>query len=145
MWRAALCATTAVGLVGAVTAVVPASAAPARQSVVIVAHTSFESEVAVFEASLDGCASGTVANGDDIKATFTPWGGVFIGTKVFSCAGGGSGFDVLLKARFGASGSTGTWVVADGWGDYAGMKGSGSLVGVPTVDGVDDIFTGTVR
>jgi hypothetical protein len=124
----------------------PAGAAPVGLSVGIVAHTSFESDVSAFEASLPGCESGTVVNGADIKVAFTPRGGSFVGTKEFTCAGGQSGFDLVLKARFGGGGSTGTWVVSDAWGDFAGMKGSGSLVGVPVSDTqIDDIYTGTVR
>lgn len=124
----------------------PASAAPVGLSVGIVAHTSFLTEVSSFESSLPGCETGTVVNSADSMAQFNNHGGSFIGTKEFTCTGGESGFDLSLRARFGDGGSTGTWVVADAWGDYAGMKGSGSLVGVIVSDTqIDDIFTGTVR
>jgi hypothetical protein len=36
-------------------------------------------------------------------------------------------------------------VVSAAWGDLAGMKGSGRLVGVPSDIGVDDNYAGTVR
>jgi hypothetical protein len=127
-------------------AAAPAVAAPVGFSVEITSHTSLVSEVSDFDSSLEGCESGTVVNGADAKASFTPWGGAFSGTKEFTCAGGESGFDLRLKARFGGGGSTGTWVLTDAWGEFAGLKGSGSLVGVPVdEETIDDIFTGTFR
>ena len=124
----------------------PAVAVPTGTPVQIVAHTSFDSEVADFESSLEGCESGTVVNGDNAQAHFTPWGGVFSGDKEFTCDGGLSGFTLRLMARFGEGGSTGTWTVVGGWGDLEGLKGSGSLVGIPVSDvAIDDIFTGSVR
>jgi hypothetical protein len=63
-----------------------------------------------------------------------------------TCASGDAGFTIRLTARFGGGGSTGTWTLADAWGDLAGLKGSGSLVGIPTSDtSIDDIYTGTLR
>jgi hypothetical protein len=124
----------------------PAVAVPTGVPVHIVAHTSFESPAADFESSLVGCETGTVVNGDNAQAHFTPWGGVFIGDKEFTCDGGNAGFTLHLKARFGGDGSTGSWSVASGWGDLDGLKGSGSLVGVPVSDiAIDDIYTGSVR
>jgi hypothetical protein len=124
----------------------PAVAVPTGTPVHIVAHTSFDSEVADFESSLEGCESGTGVNGDNAQAHFTPWGGVFSGDKEFTCDGGLSGFTLRLMARFGEGGSTGTWTVVGGWGDLEGLKGSGSLVGIPVSDvAIDDIFTGSVR
>jgi hypothetical protein len=123
----------------------PAVAVPIGLPVQIVAHTSFLTEESPFEATIPGCESGTVVNGD-VFATGTPWGGVFNGTKVFTCAGGDSGFTLRLKARFGSTGSTGSWTVVSGSGDYAGLKGSGSLVGIPvSEDQLDDIYTGSIR
>ena len=124
----------------------PAVAAPTGTPVHIVAHTSLESPAADFESSLDGCETGTVVNGDNAQAHFTPWGGAFIGDKEFTCAGGLSGFTLHLKARFGGGGSTGTWTVVSGWGDLEGLKGSGSLVGISVSDtAIDDVYTGSVR
>ena len=124
----------------------PAVAVPVGLPIEIVAHTSFLTEDSPFESTVPGCDSGTVANGDGTFATGTPWGGVFNGTKVFTCAGGDSGFTLRLRARFGGDGSTGTWTVVSGFGDYAGLKGSGSLVGIPVTDvQLDDIYTGSIR
>jgi hypothetical protein len=123
----------------------PANATPDGLTVNIIAHTDFTMPEAPFEANLPGCTTGTVVNGAN-KAQFTPKGGIFVGIKSFSCAGGAAGFDVRLKARFSADGSNGSWVVTDSWGDLAGMKGSGSLVGFPVSDNaIDDVYSGSVR
>lgn len=122
-----------------------AVAASPGTPVLITAHTAFEGP-SDFEASgLAGCETGTVVNGDNVMAHFTPWGGVFMGDKEFTCDGDLAGFTVRLTARFGESGSTGSWTVVGGWGDLDGLKGSGSLVGIPTDAGIDDVYTGTVR
>ena len=127
-------------------AAAPAVAAPGGTPVHIVAHTSLESPAADFESSLVGCESGTVVNGDNAQAHFTPWGGAFIGDKEFTCESGLSGFTLHLKARFGGGGSTGSWTAVGGWGELDGLKGSGSLVGIPVSDvAIDDVFTGSVR
>ena len=127
-------------------AAAPAVAVPSGSPVEIVAHTDFTSDVSEFDATLDGCESGTVVNGENATAHFTPWGGVFNGDKEFTCAGGLSGFTLRLKARFGEGGSTGSWTAVGGWGDLAGLKGSGSLVGTSVSDvQIDDVFTGLVR
>ena len=136
----------AAALLASFAGVTPAQAAAPGQPVQIIAHTSLETEVSGFDASLEGCESGTVVNAADAFATFTPWGGVFIGDKEFTCAGEESGFTLRLQARFGGGGSTGTWTVVEGWGDFAGLKGSGSLVGIPVTEvQIDDVFTGSFR
>ena len=135
----------AVAALASVTAATPAHAAPGGFPVVVVAHTDFTTEVSAFDSNVPGCATGTVVNGD-VHVSYTPWGGIFVGEKVFTCADGESGFTVSLKARFGPGGSTGTWNLADAWGAYDGVKGSGSLVGTPTSETVlDDVYTGTVH
>ena len=127
-------------------AAAPAVAVPSGSPVEIVAHTDFTSDVSEFDASLDGCESGTVVNGDNATAHFTPWGGVFSGDKEFTCAGGLSGFTLRLKARFGEDGSTGSWTVASGWGALDGLKGSGTQTGNAATEVIlADIYTGSVR
>jgi hypothetical protein len=126
--------------------VTAAQAVPQGEPVLIVAHTSFESEVSDFDSSLAGCDSGTVVNGADLHVSFTPWGGVFIGSKEFTCTGEESGFTLRLNARFGGNGSTGSWTVVDGWGAFDGLKGSGSLIGTPVSEvQIDDAYTGSLR
>jgi hypothetical protein len=137
-------ASVALGTLLAVGGVAPANAAPVGFPVDVVAHTDFSSEVSEFEGNIPGCETGTVVNGDG-GPHFTPWGGVFVGVKEFTCAGGEGGFDVRVTARFGDFGSTGTWTVIEGWGFLEGVKASGSLVGVPTDIGIDDRYTGTAR
>ena len=144
MRKAAAVAAGAALLFSAGTAA-PAAAVPSGAPVLIIAHTGFESDVALFDASIAGCEAGTVVNGN-VKLAFTPWGGVFNGDKEFTCAGGLSGFTLRLRARFGGDGSTGSWTVASGWGDLVGLKGSGTLTGIVVSDVLlDDIYTGTVR
>jgi len=123
----------------------PVIATPTGVPVNIVAHTSFSSDEAPFDSSLGGCETGSVVNGRIAVVAFTPWGGVFNGDKEFTCAGSDSGFTLRLKARFGEDGSTGTWTVADGWGDFEGLHGSGTLVGIPTSEGINDVYTGSFR
>jgi hypothetical protein len=142
MRRAAMAGTAA--FIMAAGAWAPAVAAPVGFSVHIVAHTQFEGASA-FESNIPGCTTGTVENGENAAAHFTPWGGVFIGDKVFTCTGEDAGFVISLRARFGEGGSTGSWTVASGSGDLDGLKGSGSLVGIPTAVGIDDVYTGTLR
>ena len=144
MSRAAWLVGISLGIAAVATAA-PASAAPVGFSVTIVAHTDITGAPSEFDSSLEGCEHGDVVNGA-ARATFTPWGGAFNGIKEFTCESGQSGFSVRLNARFGAGGSTGTWTLVDAWGDLAGLKGSGSLVGVSTSETtIDDIYTGTFR
>lgn len=143
MHRAAAAGTAALVLTGVLWS--PAAAAASATPVHIVAHTDFTTESADFESSIAGCETGTVVNAS-AAVHGTPWGGAFNGDKEFTCAGGESGFTVHLIARFGGSGSTGSWTVTDGWGDLDGLKGSGSLVGIPTGEtSIDDVYTGTLR
>ena len=122
----------------------PAEAAAPGTPVYIVAHEDFTAESSDFESTIAGCEAGTVVNEDE-ATHFTPWGGVFVGSKVFTCDDGEAGFTLRLKARFG-DGSTGSWNVTDGWGDLDGLKGSGGLVGIPISEtSIDDIYTGTLR
>jgi hypothetical protein len=132
--------------VAALTAAAPAaSAAPVKQPVTIVVNTTFDPDVAdLFTGNVPGCGSGVVEDTAGRGPRFTPWGGVFSGTKSFTCDEGG-GFDVRLQAVFGEAGSVGTWVVTDAWGSLEGLKGSGRLVGVPTEAGIDDTYVGTLR
>jgi hypothetical protein len=131
----------ALGTLLALGVVAPAEAAPVAFPVDVVVHTDFSSEVSEFEGNIPGCETGTVVN-RDAEAHETPWGGVFVGVKEFTCAGGEGGVDVRLIAQFGDFGATGTWRVLEGWGSLEGVRASGSLVGVPTDIGIDDHYTG---
>ena len=138
MRRATLLTGAATAALATVTSIAgPAqAAAPVRTSVVIVAHTDIGPTPSEFESSVPGCASGTVVDAAG-GPHFTPWGGVFVGVKDLTCDGGAAGFSIRLTARFGPGGSTGSWVLVDAWGDLDGVRGSGSLVGIPTGADVD--------
>jgi hypothetical protein len=135
---------TTLGSVIGIASIASAAGAPrAAEPVEIVAHTT--GPVSAFESTLEGCTTGVVTDAG-VHATFTPWGGVFNGDKVFTCASGDDGFTLRLKARFGAEGSTGTWVVVEGYGSFAGLKGSGTLVGTRIGEAqIDDAYTGILR
>ena len=118
-------------------------AAGTRTDVSITATTTFDDEPDTFTATgIPGCSSGLVYDGGG-RVQFTRALGVFAGFKVFDC-GDDSGFVLRLNARFGDTGSTGTWSVVDAWGSVAGMSGSGSLTGVPIENGIADSYVGTV-
>ncbi len=137
-----LCATLAVIAAVAVTATtVPAQAAT---PVHIDADEVFGGQ-STFTSTIDGCASGSVSNGD-FRIGGGPGSsfGKFNGRKVFACADGG-GFVVRLQAKFGSSGSTGTWAIVDGWGGFEDLHGAGTLVGTPTATGINDVYDGTLR
>lgn len=134
----------ALGALLALGVVSPVNAAPVRFPVDVVVHTDFSAEVSQFEGNIPGCETGTVVNGDG-GPHFTPWGGVFVGVKEFTCASGVGGFDVRLTARFSELGSTGTWTLIEGSGAFEGVKASGSLTGTNTDIGVDDRYTGSAR
>jgi hypothetical protein len=71
--------------------------------------------------------------------------------KVFLCGVTGpgevvaSGFVLKLEVRADTAGSSFSWVVADGWGDYADLAGNGHGYGVWDGPDIDDYFTGKLR
>lgn len=142
--RACAAAAAPLAALGAVAIAAPTIAAPPGTAVAIIAHTDFSADESAFESTIDGCAVGTVTDAGG-GARFTPWGGAFNGDKEFTCDGGDAGFTIRLHARFGADGSVGTWTMLDAWGELSGMKGSGSLVGLTTAIGIDDVYTGSLR
>lgn len=141
---AAVAAAVAAGLLLA-GAAAPANAAPGW-AVHFVAHTDFAAGSAEFTSSIPGCETGDVAEVGR-GAHFTPRGGHYAGLKEFTCEGGESGFTVRLNANFGEGGASGTWTLVSGWGDLEGVKGSGSLVGIPFAvgEGIDDHYSGSIR
>jgi hypothetical protein len=127
-----------------VVAVVPVAAAvrtPAHMEV----QTNFDPADDPFTSNIAGCASGTVATGDN-TTQFVRMHGVFAGDKFFDC-GDGSGFVVRLNAIFGYDGgSVGTWSIVGSWGSIAGLQGSGKLVGTSTgPDSIVDVYDGTMN
>ena len=114
-----------------------------RQAVTMTVTNIFDDLPEAFTASgIPGCSSGLVYDGGAHLEFHRPLG-VFAGDKVFDC-GGDNGFVVRLNARFGPSGSVGTWTVVDAWGTAAGMSGAGKLTGDPIDNGIQDSYAGTV-
>ena len=132
------------GLVLGITGSAAAGAAPVRFPVDVVVHTEIGGGPNDFEGNIPGCETGTVLDVDP-RATFTPWGGVFKGDKEFTCDSGEAGFVIKLTAQFGEGGAQGRWTLQSAWGDLEGLKGAGSLVGIPTEVGIDDVYTGYFR
>jgi hypothetical protein len=76
-------------------------------------------EVSPFTSVLPGCASGTVTDGTT-HVELLPVHGMFTGFKVFTCAGGTGGLVVHV----------------------AGLRESGTLVGIPFDGGIEDHYRG---
>jgi hypothetical protein len=123
--------------------IAPVSAA-SRQDVTMTVTTTFDDDPDAFTATgLPDCSSGLVYDGG-AHVQFTRGHGIFAGYKVFDC-GSDNGFVVRLNARFGSSGSSGTWAVVDAWGSLAGMWGAGKLMGEPIDENsILDNYWGTV-
>lgn len=134
----------ALGALLAIGLATPASAAPIGFAVDVVVHEQFDAASSGFEGNIPGCQTGSVVTVPTVTQS-TGWGGVFVGVKEFTCDSGAGGFDVRLVARFGETGSTGTWRIVDAWGEFEGVRASGTLVGVPTDTGIDDHYIGTAR
>ena len=118
------------------------TAGPAQgaESVHITAHEVFGG-ASTFTSTIPGCASGTVTTVGDHTSFVRPFG-KFTGFKVFECSAGGR-FVIRLSAKFGETGSTGTWAFVGGVG---GLAGGGTLVGTPAPpDGITDVYDGTLR
>jgi hypothetical protein len=129
-----------VGLFVAVAPVADVSASTPRAPVDITAFTRFGTD-SEFISNIDGCGHGAVTDGRSMVRFVQPFG-VFNGSKVFECDGGAGGFTLQLNAKFGETGSSGTWAVIGSWGTLAGLTGQGSLEGTPADNGIDDHYTG---
>ena len=138
---------TALGILSttllAATAVAPPAQAAFKYPVELVNDQSFVGGDNPFWLNVDGCETGVAV---DVRsmAAFNPRGGVFHGTRRFDCAEGAGSVTLSVSARFGDSGSNGTWAIVDSDGVLAGAHGAGQLVGEPIPDGIRDIYTGTV-
>ena len=85
------------------------------------------------------------------QVAFTRTHGVFVGVRAVECDSD-TGFVVRLTARFGDGGSLGSWSIVDAYGDLAGLRGAGTIVGTgfggetedPSDDGIDDHYTGWI-
>ena len=135
----------ALGMVLAAMAVGPASAG-SRTAVTMTVATIFDEFPDAFTATgIPDCEWGSVYDVGG-RAEFTRHHGVFSGYKALDCEDGGeNGFVVRLNARFGESGSVGTWAVVGSWGSLAGLSGAGGLTGDPIPSGgITDNYFGAV-
>jgi len=64
--------------------------------------------------------------------------------KTLTCDDGSGTFQILIDASTAPSspGTLGGFAVVGGTGDYAGLRGAGSLVGTATNDGIIDVYMG---
>lgn len=93
------------------------------------------------------CESGTAVTDPVFAAGFGRMGrgaGTFHLIKTLTCEDGSGTFQILVNAGSapGSSGTIGGFAVVGGTGDYAGLRGGGSLVGTYTDDGIIDVYTG---
>lgn len=126
------------------------AAATAPQPVTIIVPTDVTGERSEDPFTATGgivCEAGTVSNS---FALFTGWQSdthaqILIG-KLFVCPEGT--FEVLLRVKlhFDTGQTFGTWSVRSGTGAFAGLKGTGSLVGIPQEgDIILDMYTGAMH
>jgi hypothetical protein len=95
------------------------------------------------------CDSGTAVTDPVFAAGFGRMGrgvGTFHLIKTLTCDDGSGTFQILVNAATASSspGTLGGFAVVGGTGDYAGLRGAGSLVGTAKDGGVTDVYTGTL-
>lgn len=95
------------------------------------------------------CGTGTVVEtAATSKDTNGPYTKLWI-TKRFDCGDGSGTFDVDMVVKLNKSTGTTTanWKVVAGTGNYASLKGNGSLFGTPIVMGVTifDVYDGKLH
>ncbi len=133
----------------AATIVGSASASPGIR-VAFVVDVSFAAGESTVTSSIPGCPSATVTTSGG--AGFGGPIGRFFGTKTFDCGASGT-FTLSFRAHaFGCNPTdSGTWMMVEGTGMYAGISGQGQLAGTYygaapcEFDGVLDSYTGTIK
>ena len=93
------------------------------------------------------CESGTAVTDPVFIAGFGRMGqgaGTFHLIKTLTCDDGSGSFQILVNAGSSPNsvGTVGGFTVVGGTGDYAGLRGGGSLVGTFTPDGIVDVYMG---
>jgi hypothetical protein len=93
------------------------------------------------------CDSGTAVTDPVFIAGFGRMGrgvGTFHLVKTLTCDDGSGTFQILVNAATAPSspGTLGGFSVVGGTGDYAGLRGAGSLVGTGQDGGIIDVYTG---
>jgi len=133
--------------------VVPVMAAPPLE--VHIEHP-YDPTPGPFTATGPAVDTGVVCpTGDVFDLSFKrsgPPGGTFRILRVlkqFLCDDGSGTFDVKLVVRLDLTtpGTTASWRVVGGTGDYVGLHGNGKLVGIPIVpgSGILDIYDGRMH
>lgn len=95
------------------------------------------------------CDSGTAVTDPVFVAGFGRMGrgvGTFHLIKTLTCDDVSGTFQILVNAAAAPSspGTLGGFAVVGGTGDYAGLRGAGSLVGTGKDGGITDVYTGTL-
>jgi len=139
-----LAATVLAGaLVGA-----PALAAPPT-AVTFTVEEQFEPPSGTFTS--DGsvvCASGTTSNNTFGTGFQSNRGVIFHVRKTITCDDGSGTFTLQLQARAGfdvGDMTFGPWIVLSGTGDYAGLRGQGTVTGTSVPGGVIDLYEGWLQ
>jgi hypothetical protein len=137
--------TLVVTFLATVVGVPPAVAAPPQTQTFTVVE-QFEPESGEFTS--DGsvvCASGTTSNNTFGSGFQSERGVIFHVRKTITCDDGSGTFILQLQARLGfnvGDMTFGPWVVLSGTGDYANLRGAGTVTGTQTEGGVTDVYIG---
>jgi hypothetical protein len=137
--------TLVVTFLATVVGVPPAVAAPPQTQTFTVVE-QFEPESGEFTS--DGsvvCASGTTSNNTFGSGFQSDRGVIFHVRKTITCDDGSGTFILQLQARLGfnvGDMTFGPWVVLSGTGDYANLRGAGTVTGTQTEGGVTDVYIG---
>ncbi len=130
--------------------VAPMASAAAPPTTVLTIDVQFESGETFTATGGVICDSGTAVTDPVFVAGFGRMGrgvGTFHLIKTLTCDDGSGTFQILVNAATAPSspGTLGGFAVVGGTGDYAGLRGAGSLVGTGTDGGITDVYTGTLK
>ena len=93
------------------------------------------------------CPSGTAVTDPVFAAGFGRMGrgaASFHLIKTLTCADDSGTFQIKVNAGPSPTGTVGGFAVVGGTGDYANLRGGGSLVGIATDVGIIDFYTGSL-
>ena len=127
--------------------VAPVASAAAPPTTVLTIDVLFEGGETFTATGGVICDSGTAVTDPVFVAGFGRMGlgvGTFHLIKTLTCDDGSGTFQILVNAATAPSspGTLGGFVVVGGTGDYAGLRGAGSLVGTGKDGGITDVYTG---
>jgi hypothetical protein len=125
---------------------VPAAVAGPPQNVTFTVEEQFDPPSGVFTS--DGsvvCPTGTTSNLTFGSGFQSDRGVIFHVRKTITCDDGSGSFTLQLQARAGfnvGDQTFGPWVVLSGTGDYAGLRGRGTVTGTQSPGAVSDVYVG---